>query len=75
MFVTHRVVVGIEEYPEGLVEGLETPLPAFQNEGFKKPGGMTQMPFDRVVSAIDCTQQSSAESGAARATVDCRTAW
>ena len=46
-FLADAVVIGIEQHAIRGVERFETGFEPFQNEGFEKPAGMRQMPFNR----------------------------
>jgi hypothetical protein len=45
VLLAHRLVVAVEKRLEGRVVRFELRLKTFQHKGFKKPGGVRQVPF------------------------------
>ena len=72
--VANGVVVRVEKHPKLRVKRQVRGRVALQHESFEEPRRMGQMPLTGLASGIDCSAQSSADSGAASFMVVARTA-
>ena len=74
MALADRVVVGVEEHPEGGVESAIAAQSRSSTKVSKNQVVCARCHFTGLASGIDCSAQSSADSGAASARPVCRTA-